>query len=77
MKEVERHIYVVDEILNNEYEFIYGKKRTTMCYVEYHHIKRDTYSCHVSGTYSECLTFARKRATDGRYKNYELLINIE
>lgn len=77
MKEIERHIYVVDEILNNEYEFVYGDKRNTMCYVEYYHTKRGTYTCHITGTYRDCLTIARNRALDGRYRNFEFIIGKE
>lgn len=77
MKEIERHIYVDDEIFRDEYEFVYGTKSNIRCYVEYRHIKTDRCSCHISGTYRECLIFARKRTSDGRYKNYDLLIDIE
>ena len=77
MKKIERNIYVEDEIFKNEYEFVYGDKCTTLCYMVYYNIKSDACSCHISGTYSECLNFARKRASDGRYKNFEFIINIE
>lgn len=34
MIEVERKIYVVDEIFKNEIQYVYGEKRDTICYIE-------------------------------------------
>ena len=76
MKEIERNIYVVDEIFYNELQYVYGDKRSEMCYVEYYHTKHGTYSCHIEGVYRDCLYIARNRSLDGRYKNFEFLIGV-
>ena len=76
MKEIERKIFVDSDILLNEYEYVYGKLKDNHCKFVYYNVKKDRESSGIFMTYSECLSLARSRANDGRYKNYEFLISI-
>lgn len=74
MKEIERRIYISDEIFNNEYSFTYGERKNEIVNFHYYHIKKDRESHPIPMTYTEALAFARYRANDKRYRNYEFLI---
>ena len=76
MNEIELRIFVDSSIFRHEYEFVFGSKRNVPCYFEYHNVKTDKCSCHLEGTYNQCLAFARARALDKRYKNFEFLIHL-
>jgi hypothetical protein len=75
MKEIERRIYVDDEIFYNEYSYMYGDKKDVEVSFSYYHVKKDKETCCYAGrNYADCLAFARYRANDGRYRNFEFLI---
>lgn len=77
MKQVENRIFVEDEIFFNEFSYYFGDKRSASCYMVYYHTKKGTEKCHIDGNYRDCLSFARYRANDRRYKNFEFLIYVE
>lgn len=77
MVQVENRIFVEKEIFQDEYSYYFGSNRYTDCYMTYYHIKKGTEKCHIDGNYRDCLSFARYRAHDGRYKNFEFLIYVE
>lgn len=77
MKQVENRIFVEKEIFLNEYSFYFGSKRSTDCYMSYYHTKDGRVRGHINGNYRDCLSFARNRANDRRYKNFEFLIYVE
>ena len=77
MEQVETRIFVEREIFLKEYAFYFGSKRFVGCYMTYYHTKKGTETCHITGNYRDCLSFARYRANDRRYKNFEFLIYIE
>lgn len=75
MKEIERRIYVSEEIFNNEYSYAYGENKDKEVTFAYYHIKKDEETpTKLKNNYSEALAFARYRANDKRYRNYEFLI---
>lgn len=75
MIETEHRIFVTEEILLNEYEYVYGAKKDEKVDFTWHNIKnhRD-YNKSKRFTYNDALDLARRRRNDGRYKNYEYLI---
>lgn len=76
MKEIERRIFIDDEIFKNEYSYVYGENKDNEVSFSYYHVKKDKESCSIRMKYSDCLNFARYRRNDGRYKNYEFLIKL-
>ena len=75
MKEIERRIYVSEEIFNNEYSYVYGENKDKEVTFSYYQVKKDKETTtRLKKNYSEALAFARYRANDKRYKNYEFLI---
>ena len=75
MKEIERRIYVSEEIVNNEYSYAYGENKDKQVTFAYYQIKKDEETpTKLKNNYSEALAFARYRANDKRYRNYEFLI---
>lgn len=76
MKEIERRIFVDDTILANEYDYKFGENKHTSVYFTYFNIKTYKYYKHIPMPYKEALTIARSKSRDGRYKNYEFLINL-
>ena len=75
MKEIERRIYVSDEIFNNEYSYVYGENKDKKVTFAYYQVKKDKETtARFKANYSAALDFARYRANDKRYRNYEFLI---
>lgn len=75
MKEIERRIFVSDEIFANEYSYAYGDNKSKQVTFAYYHTKTEKETTvRLCFTYSEALDFARYRANDGRYRNFEFLI---
>ena len=75
MKEIERRIYVSEEIFHNEYSYANGENKDKQVTFAYYHIKKDEETpTKLKNNYSEALAFARYRANDKRYRNYEFLI---
>ncbi len=74
MNEIERRIYVDDELLKNEYSYLFGEKKDEIVNFVYSNIKTGKESEHKHWNYAEALNLARARARDGRYKNFEFLI---
>ena len=74
MKEIERRIYVSEEIVNNEYSYYYGENKDNEVTLSYYHVKKHRETPIVFKNNSEALAFARYRANDKRYRNYEFLI---
>lgn len=76
MSEIEKRIYVCDEILNHEFDYLNGSLKDVKLVFRYYKPKTDKTTCHILGTYRTLLAFSRIRARDGRYKNYEFLISL-
>ena len=75
MKEIESRIYVTQELLLNEYDYVYGDKKNQEVTFMYYNTKRDRESTQITfENYSKALDFARYRRNDGRYRNYEFFI---
>lgn len=74
MIEVEHRIYLDERIYREEYAYTYGAMSERLVTFRYYNVKRDKTSHAIYRTYKEALSFARGRARDGRYKNYEFLI---
>lgn len=75
MKEIERRIFVDEIILRDEYDYKFGDKKNTSVYFTFLNVKTDRDYKHTPMTYADALATARSKARDGRYKNYEFLIN--
>ena len=77
LKEIERNIYVSEDIALHEYQYVYGEKKDNKVWFTYYNFKKDEEGKTIEyKNYSAALTLARKRAGDGRYKNYEYWIEI-
>ena len=75
MIEIERRIFLSEEIHKQEYDYVYGDKKDKIVTFSYYKPKTDKETiCNLEHTYSDALKFARSRANDGRYKNFEFLI---
>ena len=75
MKEIERRIFVSEEIFKNEYSYMYGDNKDKKVSFSYYQTKKEKESeVRIKFNYSEALAFARYRANDKRYKNYEFFI---
>lgn len=75
MTQIEYRTFVTEEILLNEYEYVYGSKKDEKVDFTWHNIKN--HRDHTKSkrfTYNDALGLARRRRNDGRYKNYEYLI---
>ena len=76
MKEIERRIYVSEEILNNEYSYAYGENKNKEVTFTFYQVKTKKEATRIWNNYSEALALARYKANDKRYKNYEFLIDV-
>lgn len=74
MHEIERKIYVDEEILLNEYDFFYGKRKNEKVKFLFYQVKKNRITERTFSSYKYALNLARMRASDGRYKNFEFLI---
>lgn len=76
MHELEHRIFVDDYCLDNEYALTYGDKKDELVYFKYENTKRYAPDWYWDRKmpYHEALELARRRARDGRYKNYEFHI---
>lgn len=75
MKEIERRIFVDEIICDNEYDYKFGEKKNVNVYFTFLNVKTEKDYKHTPMTYGDALATARSKARDGRYKNYEFLIN--
>lgn len=75
MCEIERRIYVDYNIFANEYDFVYGSRNDESVIFQYYNTKQDREGKEIEfESYSYALDFARGRAGDRRYRNYEFWI---
>lgn len=75
MREVERRIYVSERIFFQEYAYTHGSKRNDLVRFLYYNVKSDKETeVNLEMNYRSALNFARSRANDGRYKNFEFII---
>ena len=77
MKELEKRIFVDDEIMLNEYDYTFGEKKDVEVYYSLLNVKTDKLTSMYADTYNNVLRHTRERARDGRYKNYEFLISLD
>ena len=77
MKELEKRIFVDDEIMLNEYDYTFGEKKDVEVYYSLLNVKTDKLTRMYADTYNNVLRHTRERARDGRYKNYEFLISLD
>ena len=75
MFEIEKRIFVNNEIFENEYSYLYGGNKDKIVTFQYYNIKTDKEGEQKRfWNYAEALKLARIRRKDGRYKDYEFLI---
>ena len=77
MKELEKRIFVDEEIILNEYDYTFGEKKSVEVYYSLLNVKTDKLTRMYADTYNNVLIHTRERARDGRYKNYEFLISLD
>lgn len=72
---IENRIFVSEELMNNEYSYMYGENKDKVVTFQYYQVKKDRLTtCHLGDNYKNALEFARYRRNDKRYKNYEFFI---
>ena len=75
MTEIEHKIYVSEEILKNEYSYVYGEKSSDKVLFSFYNFKKDKLGdAREFPTYKYALELARYKAGDKRYRNYEFFI---
>lgn len=74
MRQLGRKIYVSDDIYNYEYDWYFGENKNRKVQVICYNVVKDKKYPAEPMTYKNALTFARKRAMDGKCKNYETWI---
>ena len=75
LKQIEKQIFVSEDIFTNEYEYVYGSKQDTKVAFAYYNVRKDREGKSIDfANYKAALDFARYRANDNRYKNYEFFI---
>lgn len=75
IKEVEKRIYVSERIFFEEYAYTYGSKCNDLVRFLYYNVKSEKETeVNLDMDYRSALSFARSRANDGRYKNFEFII---
>lgn len=75
MNEIERKIYVDEELFKNEYSYMYGDKKDELVTFAYYNFRKDKETeVNLDMNYSQAIAFARYRANDKRYRNYEFFI---
>ena len=77
MKELEKRIFVDEEIILNEYDYTFGEKKNVEVYYSLLNVKTDKLTRMFADTYNNVLRHTRERARDGRYKNYQFLITLD
>lgn len=76
MKQIEYKTYISEDILLDEYNYTFGSKKDEKVDLTFVNIKTDKETTkHAVFTYRQALNLARERRNDGRYKNYEYIIN--
>lgn len=76
MIEIEKRIYVSENLFKNEYSYLYGVDKNKLVNFIYYNWKKDKEGTPIQWKYKDALSLARSRARDGRYKNYEFLITL-
>lgn len=73
MIQISLKIYLSKYIYANEYKYMYGELEETLVNLVYLNVKTDKTTSRKM-IYSKALALAYDREGDGRYKNYEFLI---
>lgn len=75
--EVERKIYLSDNIFKNEYDYMFGEYENDRVIQVTYYKEKDDYSKTINKkfTLKEAIEFARYRMRDRRYKNYQIIID--
>lgn len=75
MHKIETRIFISDNLLEKEYEYMYGDNKNKKVDFVFSNVKtcKDITKLGVF-TYKQALELARERRKDKRYKNYEFLI---
>ena len=75
MKQIEKNIYVSEEILKDEYAYTYGEKKDQKVDFIFINTRTGKYNTKQAAfNYRHALNLARERRNDGRYKEYEYAI---
>lgn len=75
MKQIESRIFVSDDILLHEYDYMYGDKKdqkVNFTFINTRTGKENTKQ--LAFKYRNAFNLARERRNDGRYKDYEYAI---
>lgn len=76
MKELENKTFVSEEIITNEYDYMYGDKKNEKVDFSFINVVTEKeITKHAIFTYRQALALARERRNDRRYRNYEYIIN--
>lgn len=75
--EIERKIYLSDDLFKNEYDYMFGKYQNDRVIKVTYYKEKNDYSKTIDSkfTLKEAIEFARNRMSDRRYRNYQILID--
>lgn len=73
MVQISLKIYLSEKIFENEYEYTYGKQKDNLVSFVFYNVVTDK-AVSKKMTYKKAIQLAYMRARDGRYKNYEYII---
>lgn len=75
--EIERKIYLSDDLFKNEYDYMLGKYQNDRIIKVTYYKEKNDYSKTIDSkfTLKEAIEFARNRMRDRRYINYQILID--
>lgn len=75
--QIEARTYVTTDILEHEYEYTFGDRKSKMVDFTFVNVKtgKETTKKQVF-TYTHAISLARERRNDKRYKNYEFVIGL-
>ena len=75
--EIERKIYLSDDLFKNEYDYMFGKYQNDRVIKVTYYKEKNDYSKTIDSkfTLKEAIEFARNRMRDKRYRNYQIIID--
>lgn len=74
MKEIERNVFLSDELFENEYEYMFGSKKDEIVTIIYYNTKTDKETVKRFWNYKLTLATAHGKAIDKRCKNFQYYI---
>ena len=74
MYNVESRLWLSEDVYYNEWHLLYGERQEEKVIFSYHNIKTGEETRKHGFNYRTALALARRRRSDGRYRNYDFYI---